>query len=116
MAQQLPLADQVAVIKSLEGLLYECTHEDLVLALITAAPRLSQDHRKLLHTALNRLKLLSSPLLESNRLSARQGGVSVDPQQSLQALVEAATGRNTLGSKRPTLVAAIAHNTSEEHS
>lgn len=113
MAQQLPLADQTAVVKSLEGLLYECTHEDLVLALITAAPRLSQAHRKLLHTALNRLNLLDSPLLKQNRLSARQGGGSVDPHQVLQALVEPAAGRNTLGTSRRTSAGPIAHNTSE---
>lgn len=113
MAQQLPLADQTAVVKSLEGLLYECTHEDLVLALITAAPRLSQDHRRLLHTALNRLKLLSSPLLESNRLSTRQGGGSVDPQQALGGLAVVAAGRNTLGTSRRTSAGPIAHNTSE---
>jgi len=116
MAQPLPLADQVAVVRSTEGLFYESTHEDLILALITAAPRLSQAHRKLLDTALNRLRLLSSPLLEQNRLSTRQGGGSSSDFQPWGGVVGAPAGCNTGQSTPPTRPAAIAHNTSEEHS
>jgi len=113
MAQQLPLADQVAVVRSTEGLFYESTHEDLILALIITAPGLSPAHRQRLRAALNRLSLLDSALLRSNRLSASQGGGSGVPNRVLAGLIATLTGRFPPPSGPHTLAGPIAHNTSQ---